>query len=395
MTSAGLASAVRTPFDLHHGALAGWHPAELLATVLHAALDRAGRAADALDAVVVGCAEPVGGQSGNVARAAALAAGWPDTVAALTVDAGGAAGLVALHQAVALVAGGLARTVVAAAVDVGSTVPAGAASMGRHPYGKPWGAQATARSGAAGLVPPAVAAEGIAERYGLTRAELHAWATTSWARAEAADRSGRRAAALVATATRVGDDPLPRVAGRGRRTEPPLRRDGLLLRPRLDPGGAPSLVRPDGVVDAVSVARAVDGAAAVVVVAADEPGAVTVVRSIVVGGARVDDRVASAAAVVGRAVAAAAPADPVWLLDETFATDALALTRLLGLDAARVNPDGGALALGDSGAVRGLAAVVDAVAAPAGGPSPSSSGDVMVEAGDDRLRAACVLGARS
>src|SRR5690606_15529654 len=113
---------------------------------------RAGFDAGSVAEVVCGCVEPVGGQGGNVARGGTLAAGWPATIGGTTVDRGAVSGSAAVVIAHALVRSGVAPLVVAAAVDVPSTVPPGAAAMGRHPYGRPWGTLAATRP----LVPPGV-----------------------------------------------------------------------------------------------------------------------------------------------------------------------------------------------------------------------------------------------
>ncbi|MDP9020502.1 MAG: steroid 3-ketoacyl-CoA thiolase, partial [Actinomycetota bacterium] len=109
MSSAVIVDAVRTPLGLRNGRLSGWHPADLLAEVLGALGRRTSLDPVVVDDVVVGCATPVGEQGLNLGRSAVLAAGWPETVPATTVDRQGASSL----QAVAFAAQG----VVAGAYD--------------------------------------------------------------------------------------------------------------------------------------------------------------------------------------------------------------------------------------------------------------------------------------
>jgi acetyl-CoA acyltransferase len=392
---AHLAVAVRSPLDRHHGALARRHPADLLADVLQGLAQRAGDLTNEIDALVVGCAEPVGGQSGNVARAAAMAAGWPESLVAWTLDAGASAGHLALHQAVALVRSGQARAVVAAAVDVGSMVPAGAAAMGRHPYGRPWGEQAVARSGEAGLVPPALAAEHIALRYALDASVLVSWSERSRARAQSPPRGAASADEIVAVTIAPGDDPLPdppRRRGQPATSTPrrQLDTDGAFLRPLPVLGDAAALTLVEGVITAASIAPAADGAAAVLVTATHGD---IVIESIASAGCTFGDRTHAVAEVVRRSLALASrpgASEPWYDLDEAWTVDVLAVAAQLGLDpgSAALNPRGGALALGNPGAVGGLRAVVSAAHALGRGPATDRA---VIAGGDGRTAAATVL----
>jgi acetyl-CoA acetyltransferase len=443
-----LVGAVRSPLDRPHGALAHRHPAELLAEVLQALEQRIGAGAGPIrvgdiDALIVGCAEPVGGQSGNIARAAALAAGWPETRVAWTLDAGATAGHLALHQAVALVQSGQARAVVAAAVDIGSLVPAGAAAMGRHPYGRPWGDAATARAGETGLLPPGVAAEHIAERYGVTAEALEAWGARTRARSQAAQNAGAFRDEIVAVTVAAGDDPVPdpprrRGQAATRRSGPHLLEiDGVFARPAVTHANPPSLTRPasdsgpSGLITAATLAPIADGAAAVLVTAADRgraggtdddrsraPGAgddgrggEIVIEAVASAGGALGDRTISVAEVVRRVLEGGLR--PTWYeLDETWSVDVLAIAAQLGLDLARhidldrgrdfaidhgrddgsrsalVNPWGGALTLGQAGAVGALRSIVSAAHALRRG-SPGAR--VVVAGGDAHTAAATVL----
>src|ERR1700744_5056046 len=86
MRDAGIVDAVRSPIGKRGGALAGVHPVDLSADVLNALLERTGLGPELIDDVVWGCVTQLGDQSSNVARFAVLAAGWPDSIAGVTVN---------------------------------------------------------------------------------------------------------------------------------------------------------------------------------------------------------------------------------------------------------------------------------------------------------------------
>ena len=116
--SVPIVAAGRSPFAAADGALAGWHPVDLAATVITSILDRAEVGPALLDHVWVGCDEPVGAQGANVARAIGLAAGWPETIGGTTVDAAPHSGMSALAAACDAIESG--RTASAAVVGLSS-----------------------------------------------------------------------------------------------------------------------------------------------------------------------------------------------------------------------------------------------------------------------------------
>ena len=133
-----IVAAVRSPFAEADGVLAGWHPVDLAAEVMNAALAAAGLDAEAVDLVVAGCAEPVGAQGANAAHACTLAAGWLASTPGFVVDAEGVSGFAALAAAHDAVAVGRARTAVVIGLNSASVVQPGAGALGRI-YGRPWG----------------------------------------------------------------------------------------------------------------------------------------------------------------------------------------------------------------------------------------------------------------
>ena len=164
-----LAAACRTPFVAANGALAGWHPVDLSALVLTEAIERADLSAGQVDEVWVGCAEPVGAQGADMARASVLTAGWPDTIGGTVIDRAETSGNAALHGAAAAIAAGTITTAVVLGVCSASIVQPGASALGRT-YGRPWGDGPAARmEDRGGLLPPARAAEVAALAAGFNR----------------------------------------------------------------------------------------------------------------------------------------------------------------------------------------------------------------------------------
>mgnify|MGYP001122011660 CR=1 FL=1 len=138
MREAVIVDAVRTPLGRGKktGALAGWHPVDLAAEPLKAIVDRTGIDPALIEDVIMGCVSQVGDQSLNVARNAALAAGFPDTVAGTSVDRQCGSSQQAAHFAAQGVIAGAYDCVIAAGVEVMSRVPMGAsASVAGVPFG--------------------------------------------------------------------------------------------------------------------------------------------------------------------------------------------------------------------------------------------------------------------
>ena len=309
-----------------------WHPADLAAVVLHALVERTGLDPALVDDVVLGCAMPVGNQGFNVARSAVLAAGWPDHVAAGTIDRQGVSSLAAIATAARAVASGACDVVIAGGVEVMSSTPPGATLVpGAQPFGPAMAERYRERGG---LVPPGMAAEGFA----LERATLDAYARRSHEKALAAPP----------------DPGMVRVGA--------VRRDEL---PRAGVTDAElAAARPaftvDGTVTAANSAPMADGAAAVLVVSEAVAAAVGVTPlarvaaaaevgvdplAMFTGAVPATTRVLERAAVTLDAVER-------FEIGEPYAAVPLAWTAALGVDEALVNPAGGGIALGEpTGAV--------------------------------------------
>lgn len=352
MGAAVIVDAVRTGGGARHGALSGWHPADLAAQVLAALATRNKLDPATVDEVLLGCATQVGAQAANLGRNAVLAAGWSASVPATTVDRAGVASQQALHLAAQGVMAGVYDVAIAGGVEVMSLVPLGAASS-VPVVGRPFGPAVTERFAAAGgLVPLGVAAERAARHWGFTRGDLDAYAAGSHARAAAAAAAGRFRREVVAVPKRRRDRVTGRViAGRGSlRVDESVRASTTLE----DLGHLLPLCEPDGVVTAGNSAPVGDGAAAVLIMSehrAAEGGYRPLARVHTLAGAGTDPvgaddaMVAVTEAVLERSGVPFPEIDRIEV-HEGFAAGVLGWLSTTGADPAKVNVNGGAIALG-------------------------------------------------
>jgi 3-oxoadipyl-CoA thiolase len=350
MRDALIVSAVRTPVGRAGGALASMRPDDLAAVAIRAAVERADLDPAHIDDVVLGCTNQAGEDNRNVARMAALLAGFPVDVPGQTVNRLCGSGLQAVASAAQAIKAGEGDRFVAGGVE----------SMTRAPYvmmksGAPWSRDLPAFADSTlgwrfvnPRMPPAwtislgMTAEKVAQEYGITRAEQDAFALESQRRTAAAIRDGVFADEIVPVDVCCDGKSALVCADEHPRSDVTLERLAA-LRPAFAPQGTVTAGNSSGIND---------GASALVLVA----------------GAAVDGRrplarvVASAVAGVDPAVMGVGPvpatrkallraglrADQIDLveLNEAFASQAIACIRDLDLDPARVNVYGGAIALG-------------------------------------------------
>ena len=166
------------------GALSGTHPADLLAAVLRALVDRNGLDPERVDDVIAGCVTQCGDQAANVARTAVLAAGLPESIPATTLDRQCGSSQQAAHFAAQGVMAGAYDIVIACGVESMSRSPMGSNFAGRDPYAP------LARRYPDGLVNQGVGAELITARWKLDRDDLDAFAALSHRRAAATAAAG-------------------------------------------------------------------------------------------------------------------------------------------------------------------------------------------------------------
>ena len=187
MTAAVIVDAVRTPLGKGKpgGAYADIHSVELHATALRALVERTGIDAAVIDDVISGAVGQIGEQSGNTARWALLAAGYPESVPGVSVDRQCGSSQQALHFAAQGVIAGAYDVAVASGVESMSRIPIGSQTLG-----KDFAGPSVAQRYAPGLVPQGVSAELIASRWGFSRAQLDEFAASSHARAARAWKDG-------------------------------------------------------------------------------------------------------------------------------------------------------------------------------------------------------------
>ncbi|MDQ4024273.1 MAG: thiolase family protein [Actinomycetota bacterium] len=248
--AAVIVEAVRTPLGKKNGALKDWHPVDLLAEVLTETVDRSGVDPALVDDVVCGCVSQVGEQSLNVGRNAWLAAGLPEEVPATTIDRQCGSSQQAAHFAAQGVISGAYDVAIACGVENMTRVPMGTSAQ---TGGWPFSDRMMARYDG-GLVPQGISSELIAERWGLTRAELDAF--------------GARSHTLAGKATEAGafkNEILPLKVST-ENGEVLFDRDEGIRTPDMEKiASLPPSFKPDGVTTAANSSQITDGAAALLI----------------------------------------------------------------------------------------------------------------------------------
>ena len=346
MAEAFLVGGVRTPTGRYGGVLASVRADDLAALVVGEAVRRAGLDPSLVDEVVLGAANQAGEDNRNVARMAVLLAGLPVTVSAYTVNRLCASGLTAIANAARAIKSGEADVVVAGGVESMTRAPWVMAKPGT-PWAKPGEVHDTAlgwrfvnpRHDSEHTITLGQTAERVAAADGITREESDAFGLQSQERAAKAIANGAFDAELVAVPTAAGEvtaDETPRATS--------LERLAALR---------PAFAR-DGVVTAGSSSPLSDGASAVVVASEDAVrrlGLVPRARVVTGAAAGVEPQLMGLGPVPATQKALARVGWSVAELDavelnEAFAVQVIASARRLGLDAATLNADGGAIALG-------------------------------------------------
>lgn len=189
MAEAYIIDAVRTPIGRKKGSLAGLHPADLGAHPIKALMGRTGVDPNAVDDVVWGCCDTIGPQAGDIGRTVWLVAGLPQHVPGTTIDRQCGSSQQAIHFAAQGVMSGTQDLVVAGGSQAMNAIPISAAMYAGEPYGfsNPFNTSPgwIARYGD-GLLNQINSAEMIAQKWGLSRAEMEAFAVASHQRAQAA-----------------------------------------------------------------------------------------------------------------------------------------------------------------------------------------------------------------
>ncbi|MFP5068200.1 thiolase family protein [Pseudonocardia nantongensis] len=204
MRDAVIVEAVRTPVGKRKGGLAGVHPTDLSAHVLKTVVERAGVDAAEVEDVIWGCVSQAGEQTFDIGRSAVLAAGFPETVTGVTVDRQCGSSQQSVHFAAAGLIAGQYDVAVAGGVESMTRVPMGSALMEQNPFGGAF----MERYGA--FPNQGVGAEMISEKWGFSRTQLDEFALFSHERAAAAQDDGRFDAQIAPIADVSADEGVRR-----------------------------------------------------------------------------------------------------------------------------------------------------------------------------------------
>jgi acetyl-CoA C-acetyltransferase len=338
VAEAYIVDAVRTPVGRRGGGLATAHPADLGAHVIRALLKRTGLDPLAVDDVIFGCVDAIGPQAGDIARTAWLAAGLPEEVPGVTVDRQCGSSQQAVHFAAQAVLSGTAQAVVAGGVQNMSQIPIAAAMLAGQQYGvtdpfsgsEGWRARYGDQE-----VSQFRGADLIAAKWGISRAEMEAYALASHERAVSAIDRGLFEPEIAPYG------PVPA-------DECPRRDTSLAKMAGLKP------LRDDGLITAALSSQIADAAAAVLVAseaAVAEHGLTPLARIHHLSARGADPVMMLTAPIPATAHAlklTGLSLDQIDLVEinEAFASVVLAWRRETGADLDRVNVCGGAIALG-------------------------------------------------
>ena len=347
MPEAFIVAAARTAGGRRNGRLAGWHPADLAAQVLNALVERTGADPALVEDVIMGCVGQAGEQASNIARNAVLASKLPESVPATSVDRQCGSSQQALHFA--------AQAVMSGSMDI--VIAAGVESMTRVPMGLP--TTLPLKNGLGFYVSPLMArrypdvqfsqftgAEMIARNYGIEKAELDAYALRSHRNAIAATKAGHFEREIVPVAVRMADGTE---TGELHTVDEGIRHDAT-----LESIAAVKLIAEGGRCTAATASQICDGASGLMVV--NERGLKTLgvqplarIHHMSVMG---HDPVIMLEAPIPATRRALAKAGmkigdiDLYEVNEAFAPVPLAWLQTLDADPARLNVNGGAIALG-------------------------------------------------
>jgi len=341
MPTAVIVDAVRSPLGRRNGGLKDVHPVDLAAQVLKALIERTGIDPGVVEDVIMGCVSQVGAQSLNVARCAALGAGFPESVVGTTVDRQCGSSQQAAHFAAQGVIAGAYDIVIAAGVENMSAVPMGSSVAGGN-QGFPFGSMMTGRY--PNLVPQGISAELISEKWGISRDDNDAFSVESHLRAARAVEEGRFDREIVPVEAPGEDGVVTVTRDEGIRPDSSVEKLAN-LKPAF---------KEDGVITAGNSSQITDGAAAMLIMseeAASRLGLTPRARFHTFALAGVDPvmmltgPIPATTKVLEKAGMTLDQIDLVEI-NEAFAPVVLSWAKEHHPDMAKVNPNGGAIALG-------------------------------------------------
>lgn len=344
MATAYIVEAVRTAGGKRGGRLAGWHPADMAGATLDAIVDRSGIDPAAIDDVIMGCVSQGGEQGFQVGRGAVLASKLPESVPAVTIDRQCGSSQQAIQFAAQAVMSGTQDVVIAAGVESMTRVPMGSTGMlfAQAGLGKPKSPRQEARYPGIQFS-QFMGAEMIARKFGFTRDQLDEYALESHKRASAATERGDFADEIV---------PLEIEAPEG--SELHTRDEGIRHDATFEGINSVKLLAEGGVISAANASQICDGSSAVLVVseAALKMHGLTPIARIhnltVTGGDPVvmlEEPLYATDRALKRAGMKIDDID-LYEVNEAFAPVPLAWLQHIGADPAKLNVNGGAIALG-------------------------------------------------
>ncbi|HEX5616018.1 MAG TPA: thiolase family protein [Acidimicrobiia bacterium] len=255
MASAVIVDVVRTPLGRRNGKLSNVHPVDLAAHTLRALVERTGIDPELVEDVIMGCVMQVGDQGLNIARNAALAAGFPENTIGTTVDRQCGSSQQAAHFAAQGVMAGAYDVVIAAGVEHMTRVPMGASVI---PGSFPFGPQMMARY--PGLVPQGISAELISEKWNISRDDNDAFSVRSHLRAAQAAEEGRFDREIVPIDVTTDDGEVEMRADEGIRPN-----SSMETLAKLKPA-----FKEDGVITAGNSSQITDGSAAMLIMSEEK-----------------------------------------------------------------------------------------------------------------------------
>ncbi|RAU95594.1 thiolase family protein [Mycolicibacter senuensis] len=336
MAEAVIVAAVRSPIGKRNGGLSGVHPAELSAQVLTGLIERAGIEPELVDDVIWGCVGQAGDQALDIARTAVLTAGWPESIPGVTVDRQCGSSQQSVHFAAAGVTAGHYDVVVAGGVESMSRVPMGATiAAGGNPFPDRFMQRY-------GVVPnQGVGAEMIAERWGFDRTALDEFSVASHEKAAAAQDSGAFDDEIVGIKDADGNVVT---------SDEGIRRGGSAEKlAQLKPA-----FKEDGVIHAGNSSQISDGSAALLLMSAEKAKSLGLnplarVHTATLAGADPVIMLTGPIPATQKALQRSGLSLDeigVFEVNEAFAPVPMAWLADLGADEKKLNPRGGAIALG-------------------------------------------------
>jgi acetyl-CoA acetyltransferase family protein len=336
MAEAVIVEAVRSPVGKRNGGLSGVHPAELSAQVLNGLAQRAGIDPEIVDDVIWGCVMQAGEQALDIARTAVLTAGWPESVPGVTVDRQCGSSQQSVHFAAAGVVAGHYDVVVAGGVESMSRTPMGASlANGGNPYSAGFKGRydRTPNQG--------IGAEMMATKWGLSRTDLDQFSLDSHEKAAAAQDSGAFEDQIVAIKDAEGNVVLK---DEGIRRGTTLEKMGQ-LKPAFSE---------DGVIHAGNSSQISDGSAALLFMSAEKAKSLGLtpiarVHTATLAGSDPVMMLSGPIPATQKALARSGlTLDDIgaFEVNEAFAPVPMAWLKEIGADEKKLNPNGGAIALG-------------------------------------------------